>query len=76
MKLFSEYVSGALHLQFDDGSQGNVDVSKLIPFKGIFEPLKNRDFFSRVSLNRDIGTICWENGADLSPSLLHDNVKG
>ena len=63
-----------LHLQFDDGSDGYVDISKLVPFKGIFEPLKNKDFFSRVLINPDIGTICWENGADLSPTYLHENI--
>lgn len=65
-----------LHLQFDDGSHGNVDISKLVPFSGVFEPLKNKDFFSRVHVNSDIGTICWENGADLSPTYLHENIQG
>jgi Protein of unknown function (DUF2442) len=70
-----------LHLQFDDGAQGDVDVSKLIRFEGIFKPLSNRAFFSKVVVNSDIGTICWENGADLSPTYLrqhiqHDNKTG
>lgn len=65
-----------LHLEFDDGSQGDVDISKIVPFRGVFEPLKDKSFFSRVSVNSDIGTICWENGADLSPSLLRDKIEG
>lgn len=73
VKVLKDY---KLHLQFDDGIQGNVDISKLVPFKGIFEPLKDKKFFSRVSINHDIGTICWENGADLSPTYLHDNIEG
>lgn len=64
-----------LYLQFDDGVHGNVDISKIIPFEGVFEPLKDRDFFSRVRVNPDIGTICWENGADLSPAYLHERVR-
>lgn len=64
-----------LYLQFDDGRQGNVDISKLIPFKGVFAPLKNKDFFSKVSINSDIGTIYWENGADLSPAYLLENLN-
>ena len=64
-----------LHLQFDDGSYGNVDISKLVPFEGVFEPLKDKAFFSRVHVNPDIGTICWENGADLSPAYLHQNMQ-
>ncbi|MES2141853.1 MAG: DUF2442 domain-containing protein [Pseudomonadota bacterium] len=72
VKVLKDY---ELYLQFDDGSQGNVDISKLIPFKGVFEPLKNKDFFSKVSINSDIGTIYWENGADLSPTYLLENLK-
>jgi Protein of unknown function (DUF2442) len=64
-----------LHLEFDDGAQGDVDVSKLIPFKGIFEPLSNKAFFSRVAVNPDIGTIYWENGADLSPTYLREHIQ-
>ena len=72
VKVLKDY---RLHLQFDDGSQGDVDISKLIPFQGIFEPLKDKEFFSKVSVNSDIGTICWENGADLSPTYLHENMQ-
>lgn len=64
-----------LHLQFDDGFQGDVDISKVVPFKGVFEPLNSKDFFSRVVVNSDIGTICWENGADLSPTFLRNYIK-
>jgi hypothetical protein len=64
-----------LHLQFDDGAQGVVDISKLVPFKGIFEALNDKEFFSRVSVNPDIGTICWENGADLSPTSLRESIQ-
>jgi Protein of unknown function (DUF2442) len=72
VKVLKDYT---LHLKFDDGSFGNVDISKIISFQGIFEPLKNRDFFFRVTINPDIGTICWENGADLSPAFLHDSMQ-
>ena len=64
-----------LHLKFDDGSDGNIDISKVIPFKGIFAPLKDKSFFSRVTLRPEVGTICWENGADLSPSFLRENIR-
>lgn len=63
-----------LRLRFDDGAEGNVDISHLVDFKGVFEPLKDYAFFSRVKVNPDIGTICWENGADLSPSSLREKI--
>lgn len=64
-----------LYLKFDDGAEGQVDLSKLITFKGVFEPLSQQDFFSSVSVNPDIGTICWRNGADISPSYLRENLQ-
>lgn len=64
-----------LYLKFDDGAEGQVDLSKLIVFKGVFEPLSQKSFFSSVSINRDTGTICWRNGADISPSYLRKNLK-
>ena len=64
-----------LHLRFSDGSEGNVDISKLVPFNAVFEQLKDKAFFSRVTINPDIGTICWENGADLSPAYLPENIQ-
>lgn len=64
-----------LHLQFEDGAQGLVNIAEIIPFKGVFEPLKDKDYFSKVFVNRDLGTICWDNGADISPALLHKSIK-
>jgi len=64
-----------LYLQFDDGAQGQVDISKLVPFQGVFEPLNDKRFFEKVSVNSDIGTICWENGADLSPTYLREHIE-
>ncbi len=35
---------------------------------------KDKKFFSQVKVNSDIGTICWDNGADISPTFLHENI--
>ncbi|OGT35517.1 MAG: hypothetical protein A3F11_04370 [Gammaproteobacteria bacterium RIFCSPHIGHO2_12_FULL_37_14] len=72
VKVLNDY---KLHLTFDDGISGDVDISKLVSFKGVFEQLKDRKFFSEVRVNHDIGTICWGNGADLSPTLLHESIQ-
>lgn len=64
-----------LHLKFDDGSEGDVDIAKLVPFEGIFESLKDKNYFNQVKINPNIGTICWENGADISPALLYENLQ-
>lgn len=72
VKVIKDY---KVELQFDDGTSGIVDISKIILFKGIFEPLNDENFFSKVVVNPDLGTICWENGADLSPAYLRENIE-
>lgn len=64
-----------LYLQFEDGYAGEIDISEIIPFNGVFQPLKDKAFFDRVFVNPDLGTICWENGADLAPYYLYKNIK-
>ena len=58
-----------LRIEFSDGLQGEVDLSDRL-FGPVFEPLRDEEFFSRVSID-DFGVICWPNGADLAPDALH-----
>jgi len=60
-----------LHVRFEDGVEGGVDVAKLVKFEGVFAPLRDRDYFVQVRVNPDIGTVCWPNGADLDPDVLY-----
>ena len=65
-----------LRLRFEDGTEGEVDVAGMIQFKGIFAPLKDRAEFLKVSVNPELGTICWPNGADLDLDVLYAKVTG
>lgn len=65
-----------LYLRFEDGKEGVVDVSELVQFSGVFEPLKERARFVEVQINEDIGTIYWPGGADLDPDVLYAAVSG
>ncbi len=65
-----------LHLRFDDGTEGVVDVQKLVPFDGVFAPLQDRNYFQQVQVEPDFGAIYWPNGADLDPDVLHSTVTG
>ena len=65
-----------LYLKFEDGRDGIIDISRLIEFKGIFEPLNNLEYFKKVKLNSEWGTIYWENGADLDPVVLYSVMTG
>ena len=59
-----------LHLSFDDGSQGVVDIAKLIRFEGVFEQLRDENYFRMVRLDPELGTVVWPSGADLDPLVL------
>ena len=65
-----------LRLRFDDGAEGEIDIKEMTTFEGVFEPLSDPSFFSRVSVDQEAGTIVWPNGADLDPLVLHSKVTG
>ena len=60
-----------LELTFEDGVKGVVDVSRIISFRAIFAPLADPSYFARVRVDRNLGTVCWPNGADLDPDVLY-----
>lgn len=64
-----------LHLRFDDGAEGVVDVSELVPFEGVFAPLRDPEVFARVSVDPELGTVVWPNGADLDPIVLYERIR-
>lgn len=63
-----------LWLRFEDGAEGVVDVSQLIQFSGIFAPLQDLAAFAQVRIHAELGTIIWQNGADLDPDVLYSIV--
>ncbi len=62
-----------LWLRFDDGVEGEIDMETR-RWRGVFEPLADPAFFRQVSLDTELGTIVWPNGADIAPETLHDRV--
>lgn len=60
-----------LHLVFEDGARGAVDLSGW-EWRGVFERLADPDYFRRVSVDAELGTIVWPNGADIAPETLYD----
>ena len=65
----------SVRLVFTDGSEKTVDLSPYL--KGpVFEPLlDNRELFLQISVDEELGTIVWPNGADICPDVLvHDRT--
>ena len=65
-----------VYLRFEDGVEGVVDLGQQLRFEGVFEPLKDRDYFLQVRVDPEAGTITWPNGADLDPDVLYSRVTG
>jgi hypothetical protein len=65
-----------LYLRFEDGVEGVIGLKELIPFEGVFAPLRERSFFERVRVNTELGAICWPNGADLDSDVLYATLTG
>ena len=60
-----------LRIGFRNGSTKDVDLAGELQGE-IFEPLKDLDFFLKVSVNPDTRTIEWPNGADFAPEFLYE----
>jgi len=66
-----------LELTFSDGAHGAVDLRDWIVGQGEpVKPLESPDYFRRVSINPDFGTISWPNGADFCADVLHARITG
>jgi hypothetical protein len=59
-----------LRLSFDDGTVGEVDFAGR-EWRGIFEPLRDPDYFAQVRVDTEAGTVTWPNGADMAPEPLY-----
>lgn len=65
-----------LRLTFADGFVGEVDLAgRLVSPNGpVFEPLADVAYFAKVSIDPDLGTVVWPNGADLAPEVLREQA--
>ena len=40
----------------------------------VFEPLKDPAYFAQVTVDAELGTVVWPNGADLAPDALYERA--
>jgi hypothetical protein len=70
-KYLHDYV---IWLRFNDGAEGEVDLSGELEGE-VFGPLKDARNFKSFKVDPVLETIVWENGADLAPEFLYENMK-
>jgi hypothetical protein len=61
-------------LRFNDGAEGEIDLSNELEGE-VFGPLKDIEVFRAFRVDPDLETIVWDNGADLAPEFLYDNMR-
>ena len=71
----AKYITGyKIYLHFSDGSEGEINLEPELTGE-IFDPLKDISFFKKFTINHELHTIVWPNGADFAPEFLYDNIK-
>jgi hypothetical protein len=70
-KYVRDYV---IWLRFNDGAEGEIDLSGELEGE-MFSPLRDMEAFKSFKVDPELGTIVWENGADLAPEFLYENMK-
>ena len=64
-----------VRLGFTDGTQRDVDLEPYL-HGPIFKPIRDDpQTFSSVHVDREAGTIVWDNGADIDPEVLYHGLK-
>ena len=72
VRVLSRYI---VELTFEDGAVKVIDLEPRL-WGEMFAPLiDDYESFRAVSIDPDGGTICWPNGADLSPRMLYAEAK-
>ena len=66
-----------LELSFTDGTKGELDFKgRVVGRGGVFTPLEDIDFFRRVQVDPEVGTIVWPNEVDFCPDVLYSLITG
>jgi hypothetical protein len=64
-----------VHVRFEDGLTADVDLSYLLDYGGVFEPLHDPVYFRQLRADPEAGTIVWPNKADIAPETLYAHTQ-
>jgi hypothetical protein len=64
-----------LWVRFNDGTEGEVDLSQLIqaPHAGVFAALRDETLFRKVRVT--LGAVTWPGDLDLAPDAMYQAIR-
>jgi len=66
-----------LEITFSDGTVATLDFRGRVAARGgVFAPLQSVDFFGKVTVDQEAGTLVWPNGVDFCPDVLYAEATG
>jgi Protein of unknown function (DUF2442) len=66
--------SYTLRLVFDDGIEQEINFESVLEGE-VYGRLRDVKFFNQVTLDPEVHTVVWPNGADFDPETLHNWPK-
>jgi hypothetical protein len=65
----------AVRVRFEDSTSADIDLSYLLDYGGVFESLRDPEYFRQLRADPDAGTIVWPNEADIAPETLYAHAQ-
>lgn len=67
-----EVLSGyRLRVCFEDGTEQSIDLEPVLAGE-LYGPLRDPALFAQATVDPEVHTVVWPNGADFDPAILHD----
>src|SRR6058998_2374805 len=60
-----------VRVTFNDCTSRTIDFSPVLEGE-LYAPLRDRALFDQVTIDPEVQTLVWPNGADFDPATLHD----
>jgi hypothetical protein len=60
-----------IRVRFDDQTEQIIDFQPILAGE-LYGPLRDLNLFNQVTIDPEVKTLVWPNGADFDPATLHD----
>jgi len=73
--LTAEYLGGyKIKLKFENHKTGIIDFYPYLKKGGVFKKFKDLEFFKAFEIDKEIGTLKWNNEIDIAPETLYSEA--